>query len=294
MSSKKIIVDGNDILSHNAFKAIQNALIDVIAQSSIWASPDRVSPTAVYPAVKRGASKDKGQIFGGIRIDDNTYANRALKEAVSKSVKFENYEVCHIWPYTTYDERYHTLLQNLVMIPRFLAGLSDHYEEVVNVLKYRAWELYKWRPDGEEIPVKPDYYPSNWGAAVPDLSKLPESDDNISLEDYLEELDYEVNQDEYEIDKVKSRVPRWKQKPDQINSRILNLYMTLSNNGTVRITYDQLKKQFQNLYEDSFDSNYNQMKYFGLRNHGKVFTERRDGSIILWEPIADFIKRLYS
>lgn len=293
MSSKKISVNGNDILSHDSFKVIQNPLIDVIAQSSIWASPDRVSSTAVYPNVKRGAAKDKGQIIDGIRIDDNTYANRALKEAVCKSVKFENYEVCHIWPYTTYDERYHTLLQNLVMIPRLLAGLSDHYEEVVNVLKYRAWELYKWHPEGEEIPAKPAYYPSNWSTAVPDFSKLPESDDSISLEDYFEELDYDENQDEYEIEKIKNRVPRWTQKPDQINSRILKLYMTMSNNSTVRVTYDQLKKQFQKLYEDNFDSNYNQMKYFGLRNHGKVFTERYDGSIVLWEPVADFIKKLY-
>ena len=293
MSRKKISVDGNAILLHDAFNTIKNPLIDLVAQSSIWVSPERVSTTAIYPNVKRGAPKDRGRIIDGIRIDDNTYANRALKEAISKSVKFENYEVCHIWPYTTYDERYHTLLQNLVMIPRVLARLSDYYPEVINVLKYRAWELYKWCPEGSEIPAKPDYYPLNWGTAVPDLSNLSDNENITSIKDYHQELDYEEDRDAIEIDKVKNRVPKWIRNSTQINSRILNLYMKLSNNGCDRVTRNQFKEQFDILYQDSFESNYNQMKNFGLKNHGKVFNEYIDGSIRLWEPVADFIKSLY-
>ena len=293
MSSKKLSVDGNTILSHESFKSIRVPLIDLIAKCSIWVAADQVSPTAIYPTVKRGAPKDKGKIIDGIRIDDNTYANRAIKVAVNKSIKFENYEVCHIWPDTTYDERYHTLLQNLVMIPRLLAGLSDHYQDVVDVLKYRAWELYNWHPEDQEAPSKPDYYPSDWGTAVPDLNNQSNNEDPISLEEYLEELDYEEDKVECEIEKLKKRVPRWKQKPDQINSRILSLYMRMSNGASSRVTHNQLKEQFETLYDDPFETNYAQMKFFGLKNHGKVFTEHSDGTISLWYPIAGFIKDIY-
>lgn len=55
--------------------------------------------------------------------------------------------VCHIWPGTTYDERYHTLLANLVLIPRILANLSDYFNAVIDVLKYRSYELYGWYPE---------------------------------------------------------------------------------------------------------------------------------------------------
>lgn len=293
MRNKKSIVNGDDIQYDESFKAISNQLIDLIAKSSIWVLPENVLPKAVYPDVKRGEAKNKGKIIDGIRIDDNTYANRAIKVAVSKSIKFEGYAVCHIWPKTTYDERYHTLLQNLVLIPRILAALSDYYEDVINVLKYRAYELYGWYPEGEERPIKPDYYPQKWGDAIRDTDRMC----SITEDEYIEELDYDEDRDAIEIEKVKRRVPSWIKKPSQINSRILNLYMTLSQNGNDRVTYCQLKRSFECQYSQDkgkFDRNYNQMKNYGLKNHGKVFIEYQDKSIVLWKPIADFIRRQYN
>ena len=293
MRNKKSIVKGDNIQYDELFKSISNQLIDLIAKSSIWVLPENVSSKAVYPNVKRGEAKNKGKIIDGIRIDDNTYANRAIKEAVSKSIKFESYAVCHIWPKTTYDERYHTLLQNLVLIPRILAALSDYYEDVINVLKYRAYELYGWYPEGVERPIKPDYYPQKWS----ELIQYTGGEGSITNDAHIDEFEYEEDRDAKEIEKVKSRVLSWIKKPGQLNSRILNLYMTLSRNGNVRVTYSQLKKAFESQYSQDkgkFDGNYNQMKNYGLKNHGKVFTEYPDRSIVLWEPIADYVRRQYS
>lgn len=107
----------------------------------------------------------------GIRLDDNTYANRAIKKAIGiglerkygfkKSVKikdFNGFGVCHIWDGTCYDEKYHTSVANLVLIPRSIAGLSDHCEEVKDILKYESWRRFGFKPDGEPTPVKPKLY----------------------------------------------------------------------------------------------------------------------------------------
>ena len=120
------------------FQSIEAQLINIIAATSIWVNPDRISLSPVYPYTKRGRAKEKGKVVDGIRIDDNTYANVAIKKAISGSIDFKNYRVCHIWPGTTYDERYLTLLANLILIPRILANLSDYFSAVIDVLKYRS------------------------------------------------------------------------------------------------------------------------------------------------------------
>ncbi|MCM1153564.1 MAG: hypothetical protein NC328_07930 [Muribaculum sp.] len=169
----KITINGRDVLSSAIDESIRSMLMELVARTSIWVPKGKVKDTPVYPNVKRGRKEDKGCEIAGIKIDDNTYANVAIKKAISKDVKFEDFEVCHIWPGTTYDEHYHTLLQNLVMLPRALAALSDHMEDVISVLKYRAWELYGWHPADEQIPQKPVFYPSSWGSAVPELISVP-------------------------------------------------------------------------------------------------------------------------
>lgn len=290
--NKRISLNGLDILNQTSFNEIKPAIMDLIAKSSIWVECEKVQPGPIFPEVKRGRSKDKGKIINGIRIDDNTYANRALKEAISKGVKFEDFEVCHIWPGTTYDERYHTLLQNLVLIPRVLAGLSDHMEEAIAMLKFRSWELYGWHPENQEIPQKPDYYPKEWGTLVPNLT-TEYGEDLASPEDYIKELDYEEDKEANEVDKVKRKVPEWIKKPNQINSTILKTFMKMSKNGKLHITREQLQESALNNGIKDFMGNYNQMKNFGIKNHAKVFTELKDGTVKLWEPIGDFVKDLY-
>ena len=47
---------------------------------------------------------------------------------------------------------------NIVLLPREVAGLTDHCQTVKELLKYEAWERFRFKPVGEEIPAKPKYY----------------------------------------------------------------------------------------------------------------------------------------
>lgn len=274
------------------FQSIEPQLIDIIAATAIWVNPDRISLNPVYPNTKRGRAKEKGNVVDGIRIDDNTYANVAIKKAISGSIDFKNYMACHIWPGTTYDERYHTLLANLVLIPRILANLSDYFSAVIDVLKYRSYELYGWHPEGTAAPQRPSYYPQFWRVFMDDECSITDSNEG-PLKQYLEEEEYEQEKETLEIDKVKRKIPLWIKKPSQINSRILNLYMALSKNDTSPVSHIDLKEKFEQSYCDSFESNFNQMKNFGTKNHAKVFSESKVGMISLWEPIAAFVKNQF-
>lgn len=123
-----------------------------------------------YVRVKRHKSGESGAIgreLDGVWHDNNTYANTAIKQACGfKRNELEGYEACHIWPKTTYDIRYHTCLANLVLLPRTLAGISDHYKPLSAALRYRAFKLYGWKPAEENNPTKPEGYPLMWSSPV--------------------------------------------------------------------------------------------------------------------------------
>lgn len=151
----------------------------LVADTGLWASADFhrriMSDTgcpAMFPKVRRarvGQSERRGQVCDGVRFDDNTYANVAIKRAIGlHRGQALGFEACHIWPLTCYDERFHTAIANIVLLPRALAGLSDHDEEIQKVLQYRACELYSWWPDDQSQPERPDFFPSSWREPRPD------------------------------------------------------------------------------------------------------------------------------
>jgi hypothetical protein len=144
----------------------------LVAETAIWANPEvhRIliaenGTGSFFPytrRLKKGKGEMKGAVVEGIRLDDNTYANRAIKQAIGAGRNAKGFETCHIWPKSCYDERYHTVVANLVLIPRALASLSDHSKEISQSLQYRAFELYGWYPLEERRPERPDIYPNNW------------------------------------------------------------------------------------------------------------------------------------
>ena len=142
-----------------------------VAETGLWTHPDvharllrETGGAAMFPNVRRARrGETRGQIIDGIRLDDNTFANLAIKRALGlRRAEVVGFETCHIWPRTCYDPRYHTALANLVLLPRALAGLSDHDIEIQKSLQYRAYELYDWYPEGVEVPQRPSLYPSVW------------------------------------------------------------------------------------------------------------------------------------
>lgn len=164
-----------DVLTE-ACDALGVRLPALIASTTIWASPGVVQALEAdggcwYPGTRRyrvGAGEKKGEIKDGVRLDDNTYANYAIKRAIGLShAAVKGFAVCHIWPGTTYDERYHTAIQNLVLVPAQLAGLTDHDAGVEASLTFRAYELYGWHPTEAAPPQRPADYPSTWREPMP-------------------------------------------------------------------------------------------------------------------------------
>lgn len=139
---------------------------------------DNIEGTWDYYGVKRAKSGQKNEKYVEetikghkikVRLDSNNYANKAIKEAILADLKekhgdlykdstyrkFKDFEACHIWDETCYDARYHTSVANLVLLPRGLAGLTDHYSEVKKMLQYEAWRRFNFLPkdkDNNDMP----------------------------------------------------------------------------------------------------------------------------------------------
>lgn len=94
-------------------------------------------------------------------LDDNTYANKAIKYAICEDLKKygisvsindfskNEFEACHIWDETCYNKKYHTSVANLVLLPRALASLTDHCDAVKKLLQYEAWKRFEFKPKEE-------------------------------------------------------------------------------------------------------------------------------------------------
>lgn len=160
-------LDGVNILTV-ATAAMGLNLTELVARSSIWAHPEvvaelmRFSPHAAwFPRLRRMKNgESRGTIVRGERLDDNSYANQAIKLAAVGKRRVPNFHACHVWPKTCYDSRYHTSIANLLLLPAPLAGLSDHNDIVAATLRYRAFELFGWHPEDQLTPGRPDLYPA--------------------------------------------------------------------------------------------------------------------------------------
>ncbi len=98
-------------------------------------------------------------------------------------------------------------------------------------------------------------------------------------------------QESEEIKKVHRKIPRWLNNPSQYNYKILTTFMQLSNNNSIPVSVSLLEKH-SNIKNNKFVSHFNQMKIISEKNHAKVFDESY-GEVKLWEPVADFIVKLY-
>lgn len=169
--------DGKLLLEEAALRSGVD-FVDLIAQTSLWADPrvyrslvEESGSGAWFPNTRRKKKNEiRGEVVDGITLDDNSKANEAIKVALGNRA-LRNFATCHVWPATCYDPRYHTNIANLVLLPRPIAGLSDHDESVEAALQYRAFELYGWHPEDKPPPTRPNNYPSRW---LPPVHITPE------------------------------------------------------------------------------------------------------------------------
>ena len=109
-----------------------------------------------------------GDVVNNVTLDNNSKANMAIKNAIAKSLPirvgfpdFSDYMACHIWDGTCYDERFHTSVFNLVLVPTALAGLTDYNDAVKQMLQYESARRLGVYPDSRKYgnpPSKPSFF----------------------------------------------------------------------------------------------------------------------------------------
>ena len=153
-----------------------------MAAHTVFVHPDTVSQTAgkaVFPLVRNperrgelGALSDGRQVM----FDDNTGPTLTFLWAAQRN-KGPDVQYNHVWGDPRNLDTY-TALWNLCTIPAFLAKTTDgsNHPEVVNLLRYRALDLFGYLPEGERRPEIPAGYESlEWPThpdAVTDLEAL--------------------------------------------------------------------------------------------------------------------------
>lgn len=200
----------------------------LVADTSLWANPavhkrilEETGGVAMSPHVRRArAGEQQGEVVEGVRLDSNNYANVAIKRAVGlHRTRVEGFEACHIWPLTCYDARYHTAIANLVLLPRALAGLSDHDEEIQQALQYRAFELYEWWPEEFDAPSRPRFYPDSWREPLPDPVRAGGGSARRFSTNGSQVVELEAD----EVELLSARLVRWSEKPDLLVHKAVGL-----------------------------------------------------------------------
>ncbi len=102
------------------------------------------------------------------------------------------------------------------------------------------------------------------------------------------------NADPQEINKIRNRIPNWKQKPHQVNSQILQAYFDCKKSHKKLLRQDLcVYCEEKGMDKGTFLRNFNQMIMISKNNHGKIFDKKEDGEVVLWEPAAEYIKKVW-
>lgn len=161
--------------------------------------------------------------------------------------------------------------KNKILIPTLTSSLSDSDTSELFIRSAKMLDIFgllDFNPKGKKI-IKP-----NFG-----ISKTAENT-NISNEN----IEY------IEIKKVENRLPKWFKNKKQYNSRILYAYLQLYSTDKEYVLYSDLEAAAN--IGHHFKGNFDQMKNFGTKNHGKIF-EQDDEKIYLWNNVKSVVLNMY-
>ena len=102
--------------------------------------------------------------------DGNAAINSKFKQLTSMQ-KCKNYMVCHIYGGLSHNPEIFSSTANLVLLPKVLAGLSDHCGIIQDLLAHRAYQMFKWYPQSEGFfmpEYNKDFAQLPWKEQVPD------------------------------------------------------------------------------------------------------------------------------
>ena len=138
-------------------------LAQTIASLSLFTHPKTVEITqgkGLFRIRRYRAGERRGTILEDEKVVlcDNDSPTRAFLWANRLSrQEYSEVQFNHIYPLSN-EPAYYTSLANLCVTPAFLSKLTDKNEQVKSLLRFRAYDLYRFVPDGHSTPAKPDGY----------------------------------------------------------------------------------------------------------------------------------------
>ncbi|MBL7543171.1 MAG: hypothetical protein JNL11_05110 [Bdellovibrionaceae bacterium] len=134
-------------------------LSSLIAKYTLFTHPNIVEQTKnenIFQIIRDLKNRGKISEYNGIMLMacDNTGPQHAFEWA-NGGIKKTDIQINHIYALSK-DVKSYTSLANLCATPAFLAKLTDTDDEIKNLLRYRAFELYGYYIGSP--PTKPENY----------------------------------------------------------------------------------------------------------------------------------------
>jgi len=167
------------VLAASPYHGVEQA----VASLAAFTNPETVAQANGHNLFRivRGPIPQRGQIVdyrdgGQVLLDDNTGPTDAFLWANGvRRGQYSDVQFCHIWQAAD-DVQAYTNLANICVLPAFLAKLSDTHPRIVLMLRWRAEQLYGWRPStASSVPHDPTFEHLEWAAPLKPNDALEET-----------------------------------------------------------------------------------------------------------------------
>jgi hypothetical protein len=174
--------DGRDALDYVLVNSPYGSLAQAVARLAVFSHPETVAQTNNHGifAVVRGPSERRGnfelQDGRNVMLDDNTSPQNAFNWANGWNRRYRDIQFNHIWSMSG-DPEHYTSLANICVMPAFLSKLSDTHPEIMQLLRYRAFQLYNgyWPPGDPPQEPPRDFGILTWADTLPIAQNLQET-----------------------------------------------------------------------------------------------------------------------
>lgn len=164
-------IDGHQMLQRVLLeKAGYQSIFHAVAEMTVFSHPATVYQTKnqnIFRIIRDAPRRGIIAFELNAMYDDNNGPARAFEWAIEGKFDWKDVQFNHIYS-DSQNVKLYTSLANLCVTPAFLAKLTDTDPAVVQMLKYRAYDLYGFVPEGEAVPKKPGFYDLLKWHAFPD------------------------------------------------------------------------------------------------------------------------------
>lgn len=111
----------------------------------------------VFPSIRNHKKRGTLDPENNLLFDSNRTPRWALfwSHGIGAAAHPKGWTIAHVWT-CSQDPKAYTNLANLVLMPECFGSLSDKDGPMGCFLRYHAYSVYGWKPDGFQRPEKPE------------------------------------------------------------------------------------------------------------------------------------------